>query len=269
MKGLRLGSALLAVLVAGGSAMAADMPVKAPTAAPPIVSTYNWNGLYFGGNAGWGFAKANAIAGLLVPNPNEHGAGAGSRSWNNVIAGGQIGYNWTPWRNVVVGIEGDLSFANLKDNYPGISVDGTSYKTTDLDSFGTVRGRIGYAIDNWLIYGTGGAAWTHLRVSNTQGPCGTLAGGTVNCTGPFQQVPLGYMDSSTLNLIGWTVGGGVEVGIRPNWTAKLEYLHMDFGSFTFTDPLFNRITNGVLRLDVVRLGVNYKFNWGGPVIAKY
>lgn len=261
MKNLLLGSVALAVLVAAGPATAADMQVKAPIGAPPIVSIYNWNGFYVGGNAGWGFAHSDATSDVIIPNTGEHGANSGSRTWNGFLGGGQIGYNWMAWRNVVLGIEADLSFANLKDNFSGISVDGISFKTTNIDRFGTLRGRIGYAFDNWLIYGTGGAAWTHAYLTNTQGPCGTShPGDTLNCTGPGQQVPLGFMDSNTLNLTGWTVGGGVEVGITPNWTTKLEYLHMDFGSFSFTDPLFNRLTRANLTVDVVRLGLNYKFN---------
>ncbi len=269
MKKLLLGSIALAVLVAAGPAMAADIPVKAPVKATPIISIYNWTGFYVGGNAGWGLAHTFGTNDNLVPNPNEHGPTTGGHNWNGFVGGGQIGYNWMASRNVVLGIEADLSFANLKTSIAGDTIDGIAYRNSKVDEFGTVRGRVGYAFNNWLIYGTGGAAFTHGITTNTQGPCSTLHGGTVNCTGPFQQVPLGYTDSDTLNLTGWTVGGGVEVGITQNWTTKLEYLHMDFGSFSFTDPLFNRITRANLMVDVVRLGLNYKFNWGGPVVAKY
>jgi outer membrane immunogenic protein len=260
MKNLLLGSVALAVLFAAGPATAADMPVKAPIGAPPIVSIYNWSGFYVGANAGWGFAEAGGTEDNLVPNPGEHGAGSGSRTWNGFIGGGQIGYNWMAWRNVVLGIEADLSFANLKDNYPGISKDGISFNTTNIDRFGTVRGRIGYAFDNWLIYGTGGAAWTHAYETRTQGPCPAPDAACTLSAMHFPFASLGAMDSNTHNLFGWTVGAGVEVGITSHWTTKLEYLYMDFGSFTDTNPVFNRVATNRANLSVVRLGLNYKFN---------
>lgn len=266
MNKLWLGSVPLAVLVAAGPTMAADMPVKALTAAPPIVSIYDWNGFYVGGNIGWGFAKASGTSNVADPTIliGQHGLASGSVSWNGVIGGGQIGYNWMASRNVVLGIEADLSGASLKTHYVGISVDGISFKTVELNPIGTVRGRLGFASGNWLVYGTGGGAWTHANLTNTQGPCGR---GDPTCT--FSPVPLGAMDSNSLDLFGWTAGAGVEVGITPNWTTRLEYLHLEFPSLNFTDPVFNRRNTDSLKLDVVRLGLNYKFNWGGPVVAKY
>jgi len=267
MKRFFLGSIALAVMVAAGPAIAADLPVKAPIGASPQASVYNWTGFYVGGNIGWAFASASGTSNQLDPsNPafiGQHGLESGSLSWNGFSGGGQIGYNWMVSRNILLGIEADLSGASLKTNYEGISVDGISYKTADFNPIGTVRGRLGYAFNNWLIYGTGGGAWTHANLTNTQGPCTFFGPG---CTlGP---VRLGAMDSNSLDLFGWTAGAGVEVGITPNWTTRLEYLHMEF-PLNFADPVFNRINNETLRLDVVRLGLNYKFNGGGPVVAKY
>lgn len=252
MRGISLGGVALAILVTASPAMA----VKAPKRAPPIVPVYNWTGLYVGGNAGWGFASANGTSGLLNPDPLEHGGGSSSLSWNGFIGGGQIGYNWMVSRNIVLGIEADLSGTTLKGNGVGVSADGTSYKTFSINPVGTVRGRIGYASDNWLFYGTGGGAYEHAYLTNTQGPCGH---GDPACLPP-SPVPLGAMDSDALNLFGWTAGAGVEVGITSNWTAKLEYLYMYFPSFNYANPVFNRVTNATENLSIVRLGVNYKFN---------
>ena len=236
------------------SAFAADLPVY--TKAPPVVApAYNWNGFYVGGNLGWGFANADGTSSPLDPNSfGTYGTQTGSRSWNGVVGGGQIGFNWVALPNIVLGIEADLSGANLKDAYSTTSSDGTSFKTTDVDSFGTVRGRIGYAFNNWLIYGTGGAAWAHAKVTNTQGPCNP----DPTCkSGP---VPLGIVNANTATLTGWTAGGGVEVGITSSWTTRLEYIHMDFGSYSYANPSFNRALTISLKTDVVRLGLNYKFN---------
>jgi len=261
MKNLLLGSVALAVLVAAGPATAADMPVKAPIGAPPIVSIYNWNGFYVGGHAGWGFAHSDGTGNLLDPtNPvfiGEHGANSNSVSSDGILGGGQIGFNWMAWQNVVLGVEADLSFANLKSNTANTTVDGTSFHYQIVDRFGTVRGRIGYAFNNWLIYGTGGFAWAHAYATSTQGPCGR---GDLTCTMPFSPVPLGTVNSNTFNLTGWTAGGGVEVGITSKWTARLEYLYMDYGSVTFTTPSFNRTHTNTTTTNIARLGVNYKFN---------
>ena len=67
------------------------------------------------------------------------------------------------------------------------------------------------------------------------------------------------MNSNTVNATGWTAGGGVEVGLTPNWTTKLEYLHMDFGSATVANPSFNRANTFSLTTEIVRVGLNYKF----------
>lgn len=215
---------------------------------------YNWNGFYLGGHVGWGIANADGTGFQLDPNGfGTHGTNRGSRAWYGLVGGGQIGFNWMALPRIVLGIEADLSFADLKDHYSQTSSDGTSFKTTNVDKFSTVRGRVGYALDNWLIYGTGGFAWTHADLTNTQGPCNpnpTCVGGPV---------PLGTVNSNSVNGTGWTAGGGVELGIAPNWATKLEYLHMDFGTATVANPSFNRGNTFSLTTDVVRLGLTYKF----------
>lgn len=218
-------------------------------------STYNWTGFYVGGNAGWGFAKLDSTGHKLDPNGfGSNRTASNSTTWNGFVGGGVVGFNWMALPNVVLGVEADLSGADLKTNGEGVSTDGISFKTASIDAIGTLRGRIGYAWNNWLIYGTGGGVWSRVRMSNTQGPCNpdpTCAGGPV---------PLGTTNSNTINATGWTAGSGIEVGITPNWTAKLEYLHMDFATFTAANPSFNRANTDDLKIDVVRLGVNFKFD---------
>jgi outer membrane immunogenic protein len=215
---------------------------------------YNWTGFYVGANAGWAFVNADTSGHKLDPSGfGSNRTSSASQSWDGFIGGGQIGFNWMALPSVVLGIEADFSGADLKLDSTGVSNDGTSYKSTSLESIATVRGRAGYAANNWLIFGTGGAAWTHVHLTNTQGPCNpdpTCAGGPV---------PLGTTDSNTTDVTGWTAGGGIEYGITPNWTAKIEYLHMDFGSFTSANPSFNRANDVQLKTDVVRVGANYRF----------
>jgi opacity protein-like surface antigen len=143
--------------------------------------------------------------------------------------------------------------ANLKTNFDATAPEGTASKELKLDWSGTVRGRIGYAFNNWLLYGTGGFAWARFSHYNIQITCGPA---NPTCIGAGLFNP----ETLTSNLTGWTAGGGLEVGLSPNWTAKLEYLHMDFGSFRQTGVIFDRRYDiNSLTTDVVRLGLNYRF----------
>ena len=123
-----------------------------------------------------------------------------------------------------------------------------------LPWFGTVRGRIGVlASPTWLFYATGGLAYGEIKSSETH----TVAGG------PFAGGALANNFNTTRT--GWTVGGGVEGVISGNWTAKLEYLYMDYGTinntFAGVAPLFTPINLSTHVTDnVVRAGVNYHFH---------
>jgi outer membrane immunogenic protein len=177
----RFQCALLAAVAAIGFASvasAADMPTKAPmyTKAPVMVPLYNWTGFYVGLNAGysWGRQDNSAVsaAGVTVLSNSDH--------LNGFIGGGQIGYNWqvNQW---VFGLEADFQGSGQKADGTFLIVPvgvffnapppSTSIAYTDkLDWFGTVRGRIGYAMGangNWLPYLTGGWAYGHGEISGT------------------------------------------------------------------------------------------------------
>jgi opacity protein-like surface antigen len=128
---------------------------------------------------------------------------------------------------------------------------GTSSTSSKDDWFGTVRGRRGYAFNNWLLYGTGGFAWMHDTSTRT-----VIA----------SAVPalVGQSASASSTLTGWTAGGGVEVGVTANWIARLEYLHMDFSPYTYhfvySPTSGNRTINQKLTSDIVRVALSYKFN---------
>lgn len=222
---------------------AADMPIKAPA----YVAPYNWTGVYVGGNAGWGWARNNndafTDAGVFVAST--------SSTRDGILGGGQIGYNYMIWQNVVLGVEADLSAANIKATTTSTTTTGTSTNSSKDDWFGTVRGRLGYAFNNWLVYGTGGFAWMHD--SSTR----TVLASTVPAL-----VGQSATSSSTLN--GWVAGAGVEFAVTGNWIGRLEYLHMDFGSysdhFVYVPASGNRTANETLKADIVRVGMSYKFN---------
>jgi outer membrane immunogenic protein len=214
-----------------------------------------WTGWYIGGNIGGSFGTASdsaTFAGVPV--------GGGSPNLDGVVGGGQIGYNWqaNAW---VFGLEADIqgtsedgsSSASQTVTLPGVFIaapptaTGTLNYTDKLPWFGTVRGRIGFLpAPNWLIYGTGGLAYGEVD-TNTTLTVGALAAG----------------NNFDTTRVGWTAGGGVEALLSRNWSAKIEYLYVDLGSFsnTFTGlSVFTPVTlNTHVTDNIVRAGLNYHF----------
>ena len=282
---LLLSGAATALLT--GAAAAADLPARA--APPPIftpVPVFTWSGFYAGFNAGYGFdasSRSNAatvvnlpagsplVVGPLAPSQVVFG---GSRSLDGFTGGGQIGYNYqfTPGSGVVVGIEADAQYVDFGRNRnrflltPGFApaaniAFANPNGLAGLDFFGTVRGRLGYAWDRTLVYGTGGFAYG--------------AGGGRQ---------FGLPNSSTNDFrTGWTAGGGIEYALPTDtWlnffrssavTVKVEGLYVNLernnrnnGVFafnaatgaTFLAPGFIA-RNNPIEFAVVRAGLNYKF----------
>jgi outer membrane immunogenic protein len=125
--------------------------------------------------------------------------------------------------------------------------------TANNDQLGSVTGRLGYAIGPALIYGKGGYAW---RDNNNL--AATVAG-----------VPAAFTATGN-HRDGYTVGAGLEYMFAPNWSAKVEYQYYNFGNTTFTTGPAD-IVGARFRDDehTVKAGLNYRFGWGGPVVAKY
>lgn len=205
---------LLAGLVAGSAAMAADIPSRTTPAAPAFraVPTFVWTGFYAGLNAGGGFGTVRGTISPLVDEP------AG------FIGGGQIGYNHQIDR-FVVGLEADLAWANLRAGASPIAPAGTR---STLDFLGTVRGRVGYAmIDRFLPYATAGFAY---------------GGSSVRVPG---------LGSSSPTHVGWTVGGGLEYAITNNFTAKVEGLYVNLNRESVVGGAFrNGYELGIFRAGV-------------------
>ncbi|GEP11330.1 outer membrane protein [Methylobacterium gnaphalii] len=296
MKKLLLASTVLAGLTAVASA--ADLPRRA--AAPEMYSplpVFTWTGFYAGLNAGYGFGTqgdqpatvigTTAASGLLVSSVAPFGGSAGAVAFSNrsdnsgFVGGGQIGYNYqfTPGSGIVVGIEADAQYADFGRNrnnaLPGpgtAAAPGVTFFNPNglsgLDFFGTVRGRVGYAFDRTLVYGTAGFAYG--------------AGGGRD---------FGLPNSSTSDFqTGYAVGGGVEYALPTNTflnvfnssavTLKLEGLYVDMdrggnrnaGGFAIRPngtvaslaggdgTLFaGSIRRQDTEFAVVRAGINYKF----------
>lgn len=199
-----LGAAIFAVVCATASAQAADLPYRPYTVNQPL-NGYSWAGPYLGANLGYGWGEVdNSIA-----------------KPSGFLGGVQAGYNWQSGQ-FVFGIEGDIQGSGADDRF-------AAWKFSN-PWFGTVRGRVGYAMNNVLLYGTGGLAFGELKAE-----------------------AFGLTETHTTT--GWTVGAGAEVGFAPNWTAKVEYLYVDLSSNNFVLTG----TSNSLNFSTIRVGVNYHF----------
>ena len=273
IKKLLLASAATALLT--GAASAADLPRRA--APPPVftpVPVFTWTGAYFGINAGYAFdASSRTNNTFAVPFPYAAPGTVASfrnRSQDGFSGGGQIGYNWqlTPGSGVVIGVEADAQYLDFGRNRNNAFVSGAvapGYYVTDprglssLDYFGTVRGRLGYAFDRTLVYGTGGFAYGSGSADRSFG---------------------GYAGNDSFRT-GYAVGGGIEYALptdsflnffRSNAvTLKVEGLYVNLdrntrnqGAFVINAANnFPVVYNNIGRRDdefaVIRAGLNYKF----------
>jgi high affinity Mn2+ porin len=263
--------AALALLLASAGSATADGIIA--TKAPAVMAGngaggYNWTGFYAGANMGvaWGQSNWTASAPGAPPIAGTTNLFQPIDTFNesgSFLAGIQGGYNYLLPNRILIGVEADASFPSFM-SLAGISVGGisnftsptlgaVSYSETQFAS-GTIRGRIGYAPGNWLVYATGGFAWTYNQQSLTQ-----LATGTADM--PF------------LWRLGWAAGGGIEAPVAPHWTARLEYLFTDYGTKSWPFFLGAQPVGSNFALQEVRAGLNYQFNNGAvpartPLITK-
>jgi len=209
------------------AALAADMPPSRympPPRAPAYVPFFMWTGFYVGINAGYGFGTSNwtDTAGVTTGDFNVSGG----------AVGGTLGYNMQ-FGSAILGIETDLDWASIKGS---TAVNCGTTCDTELQWLGTTRARLGYALDRFLPYITGGAAYGSIKAS------------------------LSGIGSTTATKVGWTAGGGLEYAFLNNWTVKAEYLYVDLGTVAC-----DAICTGGIPADVsfhshlVRGGINFKF----------
>jgi len=234
----------VSVLAMTATAHAADL-AAAPvyTKAPPPVAIYNWTGFYIGANGGMGEGNTKERF--------SNGAQA-NQGLSGGMAGATAGYNWQ-FGAAVVGVESDWDWTDIKGSAACPNTAFTCFsKANDVATF---RGRLGWAANGpVLLYVTGGAAYENVKngALNAAGT-GGLATGSYNT-----------------DRWGWAAGAGVEYGFLPNWSAKLEYMHYGFMNYTApAGTLSTTPTTLSQNIDTIKVGVNYHFNWGGPVVAKY
>jgi outer membrane immunogenic protein len=184
---------LLASVLAGGTAAAADLPPRyQPVPKAPFYSPiYNWTGFYLGinGGGGWGQSQWDGVDKFDI---------------SGGLIGGTIGYNWQMAGQWVLGIEGDVDWSNIRGTTTVLCAAGCETQNRWL---ATARGRVGYAFDRFLPFLTAGIAFGDIVATRPGFPAGTATSA------------------------GWTVGGGIEVGVVSNVSLKAEYLYVDLSDF--------------------------------------
>jgi outer membrane immunogenic protein len=281
-----IATSALAALIMAAPAYAADMAVKARPLPPPV-PVFTWSGFYVGGHVGWGwgdfdfrdpFVQVNQpiliFPGLFVGVPLER-----SFSDSSFLGGLQAGVN-AQFGPVVVGVESDVSWMSLggefrssTSNFGGLvtTSEGVSAK---LDWLATARGRLGWASDRILVYGTAGVAFGGVDAAGDI----TLTTAPVSIPGipPIPPGTLSLATSDRKTHVGWTAGAGIEGAIWSNWSVKFEYLYTDLGWLKHEGPLTIGGTLAPLLtgtslsgggefkavVQTVKLGLNYRFDWG-------
>jgi outer membrane immunogenic protein len=278
MKKILLSS--VALLGLSAAAVAADLPSRRAAPAPYVaVPVFTWTGFYVGVNAGYGFSDndRNGLGSYRVDGPTyvtPTGAlptgsvvtnGETGRDNDGFVGGGQIGYNYQigSW---VIGVEADLQYADLNNTgngtrnratFNGVDVAGfTGAQNANfggIDWFGTVRGRLGFAWDRVLVYGTGGFAYGGADNNNNDG---------------FD----GFRNRNDDTRTGYVAGGGIEYAFTPNFTGKIEGLYVNLersrdNGFIGTQAGYGAVyttaagrRNNDSDFAVIRAGLNYKFN---------
>ena len=234
---LRASAGSLACVLASAMltpGFAADLSIAPIYKAPPLPLT-SWTGTYVGisGGGAWGSAvvRNDFTGGDQTPRFDLNGGIVGATAGTNVQSG-----------NLVLGVEGDISAASKKGSAFEFPPTGAFSNEVRERWHSTFRGRVGYARDNWLFYVTGGGAAANVENSVT-GPPGAM--------------------SETHWHWGWTAGGGVEVKVTQDWSAKVEYLYVGLQDKSYFTPVPAFPGNQSVRLDdhIVRVGVNYKLPW--------
>lgn len=267
-----------------GSALAADLPSRAP---PPVFAPpapiFTWTGVYLGGQIGYAWTHGDSsIDSVGYDNLGNayYDSYSPQANANGVIGGAHVGYNLqiNQW---VLGLEGDVDGSSLSktanvspySNYYQDYIPTTVHSALDIQ--GSIRGRVGFAIDRVLLYGTGGVAFGGFRNSIDTNYPGCFA---ATC---LFGVNFAGHDSFSQTRVGWTAGAGVEYAVTNNWSIRAEYRFTQYGnsagdlSNAYPAAYLGERVNATWRRNLdenrVQVGFSYKFDVDqpAPVVAKY
>jgi outer membrane immunogenic protein len=254
MKKITLVLAAATALVSA-QALAADLrPVYKAPPAPVMAPYYNWSGFYLGAHVGGGWSDvsltnlSNTTAwGDLIPGDRVRTDNSG------VLGGGQLGFNWQTG-NIVFGLEASFSGAGIDGNVTSPFGTADDQFRTSINSLFLGTGRLGYAMNNWMLYVTGGYAGADVRARVRDDVLPNVGAGT-----------------HSQWLSGYTIGAGIEYAITQNLSLGLQYNYVDLGSKNFDLGDAGGFYDFRVRPDIhiATARLNYRFNWGGPVMASY
>ncbi len=247
-------AALAFIVVAGSSpvALAVDLTDETSGYKPATALAYDWGGFYGGPNTGgaWGHAATAWDAGSSKRTPGAYPAagiftpGHQPALTPNAVTGVQLGHNWLHGQRLF-GLGADINHLGLTgaSNFGAGSLPG---------SVATVRPRVGYVFDRWMVYGTGGLTLSSPQLNDGTGE------GTANIGG--------LSASASQTRIGWTLGAGTEWIVVPNLTTKVEYLYVDLGKANANTPIAgysaSESLSSRLTANIIRFGLSYKFGSG-------
>jgi opacity protein-like surface antigen len=257
-------SATLASVFAMHSALAADLPYhkSPPDYAPPPIFT--WTGFYVGFNRGFGGGVVDANVSVAGPAFGLFTSTQTSNRASGFTFGGQAGYNYQFANNLVLGLETDLQWSDIKASHQARTVATIGVFNTDadihngIDWFGTTRLRAGYSFGRLLPYVTGGVAYGQVEAYGRQ-----VVGGV-------------FLGSATQTKVGWTVGAGAEYALTDHLSAKAEYLYLQLPGVTGPafgllppplPPLSGSFSTSSFGAHIVRAGANLKFNGFGDLAS--
>ena len=239
-----LGKAALAAVglsIASATSFAADLPMmKAPAQTYMAPALPSWTGIYVGVHAGYGGGETNYpfVLGPIAGSANLQSSGG--------FAGGQIGYNWQIGSAWVVGVEADIAWSGIEDHISFAIGPLNLTAGTELDYFGTVRGRIGYLLTpSALVYATGG--WAYGRTTSSLTVAGLIGAGV----------------STEQSKSGWALGGGLEYALNDWISFKTEYLYVDLGEDVIASGAGLGLAASLsedTRFHTVKAGLNFRFN---------
>ncbi len=216
--------ATVAVIALGGSAYAADMAIKAPAPPPAPIPYTNWQGFYVGGLVGVGRSnmQVNTYGNGTITKTDSvcgsYGTPQCADDSTKAIAGVEVGYDWQS-RNFVYGVAADWTWTGLKRNRSFASGASVWTHNSKIDWLASFRGRMGLAVDDTLVYITGGLALGKVKVFGQFADAGGIEHGPMNIS---------------KTQAGWVAGLGVEHKFNQNWSFKAEYLYYDLGRVTVT-----------------------------------